>query len=197
VTLALVTAIVCVYGLELTGDGMGLCYRFGLVPAHPTELALLMSPFLHDPANLAHVGGNVVFLAVFGALVEREIGSLRLAALFAVAAAAGGTLHVVVDPTAVEPLVGASGAIFGVMAVAAMPRPWLLAFVVALGAFNSWLGLSGSADGVSFGAHIGGLATGVAFVAVVVAPVGVSTEAGDHQLALVPSDDSEMALPAE
>ena len=69
------------------------------------------------------------------------------------------------DPSATEPLVGASGAIFGLVAVAAALRPPLLGFAVAFGAVEVFHAFTGGAGTASFGCHIGGLCAGVLFAA--------------------------------
>ena len=170
VTLVLVTLNVLAYLLELAGGGWRVCNAYGLVPArfaHGGSLEPLFSSlFLHDPSGLLHLGGNMAFLAVFGAIAEGSLGHLGFLALYLVAGASGGLMHVLVNPAATDPLVGASGAIFGVMAVAGALRPRLLGFVVAFVALNVWNAFSGGSGEVSFGCHIGGFIAGVLVVAI-------------------------------
>ena len=127
VTLILVALNLAGFALELVDGGSAVCGAYGLVPrafVHGGALEpLLTSMFLHDPSTWVHLGCNMAFLAVFGAVVESELGSLAFAALYVVAGVAGGLGHVLVDPSSAVPLVGASGAIFGVMAVAGAVRP--------------------------------------------------------------------------
>lgn len=174
-TVVLVGLNVLAYHLELASGGEAFCYAHGLIPAVFTrtgDLApLATSLFLHDPAGLAHLGANMAFLLVFGALVERALGGLPFLALYGLAGAAGGLLHVLVAPTATIPLVGASGAVFGVLAVAAVLRPRLLGFAVAFAGVEVWHALAGGNGNVSFGAHLGGFAAG-AFVALVLRAAG-------------------------
>lgn len=171
ITIALIIANVAIFGLELAHGGLDVCYAHGLIPAKflaSGELsAVFSSLFLHDPETLLHLGCNMAFLAIFGTVVEREIGSLRFLALFLAAGVLGGLLHVAVAPGATEPLVGASGAVFGVLAVAAVLRPSLLGFVAAMGAVEVFHACTGGVGDVSFGCHIGGLAAGVLFAPVV------------------------------
>ncbi len=166
-TLVLVALNIVAYVLELGAGGRATCDAYGLIPANFTRTGalepLFTSLFLHDPDTLLHLGGNMAFLVVFGAIVEEAIGHLGFLALYLVAGASGGLMHVLVAPAA-APLVGASGAIFGVMAVAAVLRPRLLAFVVAFVGLNVWNAFNGGDGGVSFGAHIGGFVAGVLFV---------------------------------
>jgi membrane associated rhomboid family serine protease len=168
VTLSLVAANVLAYRLELASGGLSACEQFGLIPSHFTHSGsltpLLTSTFLHDPASLVHIGGNMAFLVIFGAIVEGALGGLSLLAIYALAGVAGGLFHVAVDPGSVEPLVGASGAIFGVLAVAGALRPRLMGFVAAFGAINVWSAFFGGSGNVSFSCHIGGLVAGFAVV---------------------------------
>ncbi len=165
-TFALATAILAVYGVELAGDGQALCATYGLVPAHPSFGTALASLFLHDPTGLAHIGGNLVVLILIGSRLERMIGSTRFAALYFAGGLAGAALHIVVDPSSSAPLVGCSGALFAVLAVAAVLfGPAMLVFTSLLVAANVWHAFGGPGEvAVSFGCHIGGFAAGTAVV---------------------------------
>jgi membrane associated rhomboid family serine protease len=166
VTLALAAAILAVFAVELAGDGAELCAQFGLVPASPTLVTAAASLFLHDPSSLWHVGGNLAVLLLVGSRVEQAIGSTRLLGLFLAGGLAGVALHIVVDPSSLSPLVGCSGALFAVLAVAAaLYGPGMLAFVAALVATNVAHAFGAPSEAaVSFGAHLGGFAMGTALV---------------------------------
>jgi len=168
-TIALILANTAVFSLERAQGGLDACYAHGLIPAKflatGDAAPIVSSLFLHDPGTVFHLGCNMAFLALFGAVVEREIGALRLVCLFLAAGVLGGLLHVAVSPSAVEPLVGASGAVFGVMAVAGVLRPRLLGFVLAFGAVEVFHAFTGGVGNVSFGCHIGGLVAGALFAA--------------------------------
>ena len=168
VTITLVLANVLTYLLELASGGGAFCETHGLVPdrfMRSGDLGpVLSSMFLHDPASLWHLGGNMAFLVIFGTLVERSIGSIRFLVVYLAAGVVGGLTHVLVNPAATDPLVGASGAIFGVMAVAAMVRPRLVGFVASYAAYNLAELLLGSGGSVSVGCHVGGFVVGVGFV---------------------------------
>lgn len=164
VTLLLVAANLAAYALELALGGLPACNAYGLVPAHFMRTGaispLFTSLFLHDPGALTHIAGNMVFLAVFGTVVESALGHSRFLGLYLLAGVAGGLFHVAVGPTATDPLVGASGAIFGVLAVAGALRPRLLGFVAAFAGINIWDAFTGGSGGVSFACHIGGFVAG-------------------------------------
>jgi membrane associated rhomboid family serine protease len=165
VTALLVALNLLAFGFELAYGIEPTCYAYGLIPAHFTASGLLGGLFLH--ASWIHLGGNMACLAFAGTVVERTIGGLRFLALYLAAGVLGGLLHVQVDPTALEPMVGASGAICGVLAVMGALRPRLLGFVVGFVLVNVWYALAGGGGGgeVSFGTHIGGFAVGVLAVA--------------------------------
>lgn len=168
-TLLLVAANVAAYSLELGAGGLPVCEAYGLVPRSFMSTGalspLVTSLFLHDPGALTHIVGNMVFLALFGTLVEGRLGHLRFLALYLAAGVFGGLAHVLVAPSATDALVGASGAIFGVLAVAGALYPRLLGFVAAFAGLNIWNAFTGGSGNVSFGCHIGGFVIG--FLAVV------------------------------
>ncbi len=120
-------------------EGVGrAAWGGGLIPAawwaRPLEnLPRLVShAFLHG--GWTHLGGNLVFLAVFGDNVEDRFGHLRFAAFYALAAVVAGLVHALADAGSVLPLVGASGAISAVLGayVRYFPRRRVQTIVVPL-----------------------------------------------------------------
>jgi membrane associated rhomboid family serine protease len=160
-TLIIVALTLAAYLVQLAVGGYSACEAYGLVPASGVDGTLVSSLFLHHPEDLAHILGNMAALAVFGPVVERALGGARFLGLYGLAGALGGLLHIVVDPSATTPLVGASGAVFGVVAMAAAVRPRLVGFAVALAGYEVWRAFEGDGATVSFGAHLGGFAAGV------------------------------------
>jgi rhomboid family protein len=135
-------------------------------------LAVLVSMFLHG--SLLHLGGNMLFLWVFGNNIEDHLGRFRYA-LFYVAAGVVATLaHVAVQVDSTVPLIGASGAIAGVMGAYLVwfplaPVVTLIGIIpVPMPAFLTlglWLVSQffiGPDDGIAWVAHVGGFAFGVA-----------------------------------
>ncbi len=97
---------------------------WGLVPAQLGRhggLTLLTSFFLHG--GFLHLLGNAYFLLVFGDNVEDDLGRWRYALLIAGAALFGDLLHILADPWATVPCVGASGGISGAIAFYALRYP--------------------------------------------------------------------------
>lgn len=80
--------------------------------------ALVTSLFLH--ASWLHLGANMLMLLVIGRPVEWVLGSLWMLALYLVSGIAGGLLQVLVDPSSMIPIIGASGAIAGLFGGYAM-----------------------------------------------------------------------------
>lgn len=163
---------------------------FGLIPsvlfgaaqlpeglAHaPPWLTLFSNILLH--ASFAHLLGNMLFLWVFGDNVEDAMGHARFLAFFFLCGLGGSLAHALANPDSEQPLVGASGAISGVIAAYLMLYPrvrvWGLAFkwipvhvpaVYTLGgwilfqAASAWFDPQGN---IGWWAHLGGLATGAA-----------------------------------
>jgi len=170
ITLALVLANLLAYSLELASGSAGpFCQSHGLVPAQFMRTGdfgpLLEAMFLH--ANLTHLVGNLVFLAGFGTIAETELGGVRFVTLYFLAGACGGLLHTAVDPHANNAMVGCSGCVFGLIALVAARKPRFLGFALAFGSIETWHALTGGESSISYGAHIGGLATGVIFAMIV------------------------------
>jgi membrane associated rhomboid family serine protease len=179
VTVALILANLGAYGLELGAGHETFCQAHGLVPAtfvRSGGLApIFSSMFLH--ANLTHLVGNLVFLAIFGTVVESALGHVAFVSLYFVAGIAGAFLHVAVDPSASNAMVGCSGCLFGLLAVAGVLRPRLLGFVIAFVAINVWTAFAGGEGDVSFGAHLGGFCAGFLVVALMRAAGSEALEA--------------------
>jgi membrane associated rhomboid family serine protease len=178
---------------------------FGLVPArllahvftHPLDAlsSVATSMFLHDPTSVLHLAGNMLFLWVFGDNVEDALGHARFLLFYLLSGVAAAAAQVFIDPTSMVPMVGASGAIAGVLAayvtlyprapvtvVNPMPILWLFfgltftlpAWMVILEFFlfnlvNGFAALDrglGAGGGVAFFAHLGGFVAGLALVRV-------------------------------
>lgn len=120
-------------------EGVGrAAWSGGLIPAawwaQPLEQwpRLVGHAFLHG--GWAHLGGNLVFLVVFGDNVEDRFGHGRFLAFYVLAAATAGLVHALADPRSALPLVGASGAISAILGayVRYFPRRRIEALVVPL-----------------------------------------------------------------
>jgi len=108
--------------------------RYAVIPADITAGrhlgTLITSMFLH--ANLLHVGGNMLFLWIFGNNVEDRLGEIKFVIIYLASGIAGSLLQIFIDPTSTLPMLGASGAISGILAayVLYFPRARVLTFIV-------------------------------------------------------------------
>ena len=156
--------------------------RYAVTPADITAGrhlgTLITSMFLH--ANLLHVGGNMLFLWIFGNNVEDKLGELKFVIVYFASGIGGSLLQIFITPDSTVPMLGASGAISGLLAayVLYFPRARILTFVVpffiftlpayvfigywiALQALNAFLNIGAIGGGVAFFAHVGGFGTGL------------------------------------
>lgn len=140
----------------------------------PPWLTLATGILFH--ASFAHLVGNMLFLWVFGDNVEDAMGHARFLVFFVLCGMAGAILHALMNPESPQPLVGASGAISGVIASYLMLYPrvrvWGLAFkwiplrIPAMYALGAWIlfqllaALFDTQGAVGWWAHLGGLGAG-------------------------------------
>jgi len=119
VTWTLVAANVIVFaGVHLAPGGVGATYEWAFKASHPTVTSALVSLFLH--ADPLHLAGNMIFLSVFGPALESRIGGLRFVICFLACGwlsnlAQAATILARIPEMAPVPIVGASGAISGLM----------------------------------------------------------------------------------
>ena len=201
VTYLLIAINVTVFGFQLvTLLTMGqeraawLVYVAGAVPLEltsfrdlgppnvvPVPLTLLSSMFMHG--GIAHLLGNMLFLWVFGDNVEDFMGHGRFLAFYVATGLAAALAHIAAYPTSDVPVVGASGAISGVLGayILLYPRAKVVTlipiviffYVVDVPAFfflgvwfvmqlvNARVDASMTGGGVAFLAHVGGFVAGV------------------------------------
>ena len=115
VTIALIVTNVLVFLFELSlGRGVDdFTMYFGLVPAAFSWVAVFTSMFLHG--GLFHVAGNMLYLWIFGDNVEDRMGHGRFLVFYLLCGIAAALAQTIAAPDSVVPMVGASGAIAGVM----------------------------------------------------------------------------------
>jgi membrane associated rhomboid family serine protease len=173
-----------------------LLIQWGLVPKlimnHPVEAlpSVFTSMFTHDPSGFAHIGGNMLYLWIFGDNVEDALGHFRYALFYLLCGVFAAVAQILIDPNSVIPMVGASGAISGVLAAYGsryprspitvinpfLPLWFIYGFFLELPAWlmilqyflvNLISGLSslgGQGGGVAFFAHLGGFVAGLLLV---------------------------------
>ena len=191
VTISLVTIniLVFLYQFSLGPAVDRFVLTFGLVPAYFSWINVFTSMFLHG--GFLHVGGNMLYLWIFGDNVEDRMGHARFLAFYLLcgtAAALGQTLTV---PDSIVPMVGASGAVAGVMGayfvlyphsriVTLLPLFFFIQIIEVpaiffLGVWFVMQLLSGvgsiatategnPSGGIAFWAHVAGFAAGIAGV---------------------------------
>ena len=164
----LLIANVLVFFLQMTVPGLEVQLAFipAFILARPWTIVTYM--FVH--ASFTHILFNMIALYFFGPRVEQRIGSERFFSLYMISGITGGLLSFVFAPAA--PIVGASGAIFGVMLAYARfwPRDriyiwgvlpiearWL---VIGYTVLSLWWGFGGGASGTAHFAHLGGFVGG-------------------------------------
>ncbi|MFC6488218.1 rhomboid family intramembrane serine protease [Nitratireductor sp. GCM10026969] len=182
----------CAISLGGTGLAQATALSLGYIPSVaydlavlPPELDLVPTPFTYITysflhADLLHLGGNMLFLWVFGDNVEDALGHLRYLIFYLACTVAGAAFHGMVMPESQAPLIGASGAVAGVIAAYLILHPrvklWVLAFariplrVPAWLALVVWIGTQffmfvvDEENQVSWAAHIGGIVAGTILV---------------------------------
>jgi membrane associated rhomboid family serine protease len=153
---------------------------WGLVPSHPKALAFLTSMFMH--AGWLHLLGNMLFFYISGPFVEDAFGRPLFAGLYLASGVVSSRVHVAAFPNSEAPLIGASGAIAGIMGaflvrfVRTKIRFFYFYFIFFFRSgtvdLPAWIvlplwfleqlffaGLTGE-SGVAYRAHIGGFAFG-------------------------------------
>jgi rhomboid protease GluP len=176
--LIVINSLVFAYGM-ITGSQEKIILHYGFIPNNLFQngnyyfsdsiLRLFTSMFVH--ANIAHISFNLFALAYMGGFAERSVGISRFVTLYIASGITGGLLHGVVSSYILfngnDILIGASGAISGVLGVSAALGNirgyyWLAIQVlyVFIGSFTS--------ISIAFVAHVGGFITGLLLTRVMV-----------------------------
>lgn len=151
-----------------------------------TYRTLLTSMFLHG--GWMHLIGNMLYLWIFGNNVEDAMGRVRYVIFYLVCGAAAAGAHLISDPRSDIPMVGASGAISGVLGAYLLLYPharvltlvplgfysrmihlpsWtLLVFWFVIQIFSGWASGGAQEAGVAWWAHVGGFVAGFALIGI-------------------------------
>lgn len=198
VTIALIVANVIVFAFEMLGLPEAAIASFAIIPAElvstaglllpedtpmqsvpvPERATLLSYMFFHG--DIFHLAGNMLFLWVFGDNVEDAMGHAKYLLFYLLCGVIAGLAHTFMLPGSPNPLIGASGAVAGVIAAYLMLHPrvrvWVLAFqfiplrlsaAVVLGVWvvtQFVMVLLPEIGPVAWWAHIGGLAAGAVLI---------------------------------
>lgn len=186
-TLMAINIVVFLITLPAASDPRALSelyFHYALLPQRITDgdgfLGLFSSMFLH--AGWMHLLGNMLFLWIYGDNVEDEMGHLRFLLFYLAAGAAAGLAQYIVDIHSLVPMVGASGAIAGVMGAYLLLYPkaridifvffivffriipvpaWIVLMVWFGLQFIGGIGANPAEGGVAYWAHAGGFAAGL------------------------------------
>jgi membrane associated rhomboid family serine protease len=199
VALIVLNALFFVYQISLEAGGadgaragQAFIEEFGLVPCRLTGacrvgpelpspiLTIFTSMFMHG--GLFHIGGNMLYLWIFGNNVEDTLGHGRYLLFYLLSGVAAALAQTAIGPSSMVPMVGASGAVSGVLGaylllfphahvttliilgfffrLVHIPAMFVLGFWIVLQVLNG-LGSFGSSGGVAFFAHIGGFLAGM------------------------------------
>ena len=164
----LIIANVIVFFLQQTAPGVTGMLAF--VPRYILLQPWTLLTYMFVHSGLTHILFNMLALYFFGPRVEERIGSNRFITLYTLSGITGALMSLIFAPF--SPIVGASGAIFGVML--AFARFWpdaqiyimgilplqARAAVILMAAISLWSGLQGSRTGVADFAHLGGFVGG-------------------------------------
>jgi membrane associated rhomboid family serine protease len=200
-TAALIVAASAVFLWQLTlppGTELRLAYALGVIPATllggerlPTELYLippwltvLTSMFLHG--GWLHLIGNMLYLWIFGNNIEDALGHVRFVLFYVVCGAAAALAQSALDVNSTIPMIGASGAIAGILGAYAvlyprahvlvllplgffsqiirLPAMLVLGFWFVLQFLQGGLAAPGGEGGVAYWAHIGGFVAGLVLI---------------------------------
>jgi membrane associated rhomboid family serine protease len=196
VTYALIALCSLVFLWQLGQDDDVVSTAYGMTPAYlfhavalPDDapispwMTIFTSMFLHG--GWLHLGGNMLFLWIFGNNIEDVLGHVRYLLLYLVSGAVAALCQALPDTASTVPMIGASGAIAGVLGAYLLIYPyakvhvliWIIIFVriITVPAWimlGLWFGLqlldgllSDAGDaGVAFWAHVGGFISGVALL---------------------------------
>ena len=166
---------------DLNAGGCGKSVSDGGIP---TLLTIFTSMFSH--AGLLHLGGNMLFLWIFGNNVEDSMGPVRFLIFYLLGGIAALALQTAIDPSSTTPTLGASGAIAGVLGgyILIYPRARVLTLIFLIIFFTFieipayfflfiWFAQqavfgaidltnpNGGGGGVAYFAHVGGFAFGL------------------------------------
>jgi membrane associated rhomboid family serine protease len=200
ITVGLIVACVLVFFWQVSLGEQGFettVYRLGLIPSVlfggkelPPELApvtpsltVITSMFLHG--GWMHLIGNMLYLWIFGNNVEDAMGHIRFVTFYVLCGIAAAMAQSLPHPDSDIPMVGASGAISGVLGaylllypharvlvliplgfyarLVQLPALWVLGFWFVLQLINTVLSQAGE-GGVAWGAHLGGFIAGMALI---------------------------------
>lgn len=201
VTISLIVAstLIFFYQISLGFEGGQLfVYRYGAIPAvvfgHeslprevmaiPASFSLMTSMFLHG--GFLHLIGNMLYLWIFGNNIEDAMGHGRFILFYLITGIVAAMSHAMIDSNSVVPMIGASGAISGILGAYLLlyprahvlvvvpiwifirffyvPAGFVLAFWFMLQLISGTASVGSGGGGVAWFAHIGGFIAGMVLI---------------------------------
>lgn len=186
VTIILINAVAWMYEVSMPRQQLAVFLDiFGVVPADFVPTTLLTSMFLHG--SWSHVIGNMWYLWIFGDNVEDRMGHGRFIVFYLLCGCVAAFGQILLDPESTVPMIGASGAIAGVMGayfvlypqsrvltlvpfiifvdIIELPAIFLLGFWFLMQLFSAGAiavtASTGGSGGVAFMAHVAGFVMGL------------------------------------
>jgi membrane associated rhomboid family serine protease len=183
ISLIALNALMFLYQLQLDDLSLQrLVFQLGVIPAYLSYSDIVTSMFLHG--DFLHFIGNMVFLWIFGDNVEDRVGHGGFVLFYIVTGGVAALAQVFANPASVVPMIGASGAIAGVMGayfvlypqsriltavflilfldIVEIPAIFFLGVWFILQVVHGTMSSGVDGGGVAFWAHAGGFAAGLA-----------------------------------
>jgi len=195
--LIVVNALVFLYQLSLGPASQTFVFAYGALPyeitrgmdiepqaAIPPYLTIYTSMFMHG--GFMHIAGNMLYLWIFGNNIEDSMGHVRFVLFYLICGTIATVAHILVDQDSQVPMVGASGAISGVLGaylllfprariltlmmlgffirIVKVPAIVVLGFWIVFQFLNSALTAGTEGGGVAWFAHIGGFFAGLLLI---------------------------------
>ena len=182
-----INVIVFIYGVNLLVHPSILYEDYALIPYQLVNYPLTASSTLYTSmfmhAGIGHLGGNMLYLWIFGNNIEAVLGKFRFILFYFVCGTIAALGHIANDMDSQIPMVGASGAISGILGAYLILFPfariktfiflgiyWTIARVPAIALLLIWIclqiwnSLATGAGGTAWFAHIGGFIAGVLLI---------------------------------
>jgi len=171
-----------------------LVLNYGAIPANVLSLqnnqpiapitSIFTSMFMHG--NFLHIGGNMLYLWIFGNNIEDRLGHLRFVIFYLLCGVAAVYAHSLSDPSSMMPMIGASGAVSGVLGaylllfpraqvytllflgffiqVVRLPALIVIGFWAIIQLVSGFASRTAAGGGIAFFAHVGGFVFGLAMI---------------------------------
>jgi membrane associated rhomboid family serine protease len=197
VGLILLNTVVFFYELSLGRAIEPFIHAYGAIPSTlihgvslgpephlPSYATVLTSMFLHG--GVLHLGGNMLYLWIFGNNIEDELGHFRFILFYLLCGYMAAYVHALTDSTSMMPMIGASGAISGVLGAYLLlypkarvltliplgfflqfvwvPAVFVLGFWIVIQFINGFFTYGQRVGGVAWFAHVGGFLAGMGLI---------------------------------